>query len=113
MGIEISSGSLSNILLKYTNIAEKEKQEILKAGLSHSYSQTDITGARVCGKNHYTHIITNDFFTSFTTLSGKSALDVLAAYQALFDKKELKLIYSQETVKLLKEAKISEKDKAY
>ena len=112
IGIEISAGSLSNILLEHTDSAQTEKQEILKAGLSCSYSQTDITGARVAGKNHYTHIITNDFFTSYTTLSGKSALDVLAAYQALSDKKELGLIYSQETIKLLKEAKVSEKDKA-
>ncbi|MCK5535933.1 MAG: transposase, partial [Bacteroidales bacterium] len=111
IGIEISAGSLSNILLEYTDLAQTEKQEILKAGLSHSYSQTDITGARVAGKNHYTHIITNDFFTSYTTLSGKSALDVLAAYQTLSDKKELGLIYSNETIKLLKEAKVSEKNK--
>ncbi len=74
MGVEISAGSLSCILLEHTDLAESEKNEILKAGLSHSYSQTDITGARVAGKNHYTHIITNDFFTSFTTLAGKGVL---------------------------------------
>ncbi len=45
MGVEISAGSLSCILLEHTDLAESEKNEILKAGLSHSYSQTDITGA--------------------------------------------------------------------
>ncbi len=110
MGIAISAGSLSGILLEHTNLAESEKKEILKSGLSHSYSQTDITGARVAGKNHYTHIITNDFFTSFTTLPGKSVLDVLTAFQALSDKNELDLIYSEETIKLLRDAKIPDKD---
>lgn len=111
IGIEISTGSLSKILLEHTDLAVAEKTAILKAGLSHSYSQTDITGARVAGKNHYTHIITNEFFTSYTTLTGKSTLDVLAAFQTLTDKNELGLIYSEKTGKLLEEAKVSVKDR--
>ena len=110
LGIEISTGSLSNILLEFTDLAQTEKDAILKAGLSCSFTQTDITGDRFCGKNYYTHIITNNLFTSFTTLSAKSTLDVLTAYQALTDKKKLGLIYNGETVNLLKEAKISKKD---
>jgi len=111
IGIEISAGALSNILLEYKNIAQIDKNAVLKAGLLSSYTQTDITGARVSGKNHNTHIITNDLFTSYTTLSGKSALDVLAAYQALTNKDELILVYNKQTIDLLEEAKISKKDK--
>ena len=109
LGFEISAGSLSGILLEFTNLAQEQKNEILKAGLSSSYTQTDITGDRFAGQNYYTHIITNDLFTSFTTLPGKSALDVLTAYQCLTDKRKLGLIYSTETVNLLKEAKITKK----
>lgn len=111
LGIEISKGALSNILLEYTDLAQIDKENILKAGLQSSYTQTDITGARVAGKNHYTHIITNDLFTSYSTLEGKSFLDVLAAYQVLTTKDDLGLIYNQQTISLLEEARISQKDR--
>lgn len=110
LGIEISAGSLSNILLEFATLAQNEKDAILTAGLSCSFTQTDITGDRFKGNNYYTHIITNDFFTSFTTLSGKSTLDVLTAYQGLTEKSKLGLLYNTETINLLEEAKISKKD---
>lgn len=55
LGIEISTGSLSNILLEFADLAQTEKDAILKAGLSCSFTQTDITGDRFCGKNYYTY----------------------------------------------------------
>ena len=110
IGVEISTGSISNILLKYTDIADQEKQEILKAGLASSYVQTDITGARVCGKNNYSNIITNEFFTSYTTTTGKSHLDVLAAFQGLDNKNKLNLKYDALAIENLKKAKISIND---
>jgi hypothetical protein len=110
IGVKISTGSISNILLKYTDIAQLEKQEILKAGLASSYVQTDITGARVCGKNKYSNIITNPFFTSYTTTSGKSHLDVLAAFQGLDNKEKLNLRYDALAIEYLKKDKISIND---
>jgi hypothetical protein len=110
IGVKISTGSISNILLKYTDIAQLEKQEILKAGLASSYVQTDITGARVCGKNKYSNIITNPLFTSYTTTSGKSHLDVLAAFQGLDTKEKLNLRYDALAIEYLKKAKISISD---
>lgn len=110
LGIEISAGSLSNILLEFADLAQNQKELILKAGLSCSYTQTDITGDRFRGKNYYTHIITNDLFTSFTTLPGKSLLDVLAAYQGQTETSKLGLIYNNETINLLNESKISKPD---
>jgi len=93
IGIEISKGSISNILLKYTDIAQQEKQEIIKAGLVSSYVQTDITGTRVCGKNNYSNIITNPLFTSYINTKGKSHLDVLAAFQKIPDLYQKKNIF--------------------
>ena len=110
IGVKISTGSISNILLKYTDIAQLEKQEILKAGLASSYVQTDITGARVCGKNKYSNIITNPLFTSYTTTSGKGHLDVLAAFQGLDTKEKLNLRYDALAIEYLKKAKISISD---
>jgi hypothetical protein len=110
VGVEISKGSLSAILLKYTDIAQQEKQNILKAGLASSYVQTDITGARVCGKNKYSNIITNSLFTSYTTSSGKSHLDILSVFQGLDNKDNLKLRYDDVAIEKLKKANISKWD---
>ena len=107
MGIKISAGSLSSILLAHTAAAVAEKEAILKAGLAHSYAQTDITGARVQGQNHYTHIICNEYFTIYSTLNGKSILDVLTAFQGLANKKNLLLCYNEECIALLKKEKVS------
>lgn len=107
IGVKISKGSISNILLKYTDIAQQEKQEILRAGLASSYVQTDITGTRVCGKNNYSNIITNEFFTSYTTTVGKSHLDILAAFQGLSKKNKLQLRYDHTAKKNLEKAMIS------
>ncbi len=111
IGIEISSGSLSNILLGNTKWLFEEKKAILKAGLEASYSQIDATGSRVRGRNYYTQIICNDFFTFYTTLSGKSRMDVIAAFQGLSNKNQLQLIYNEETVQLLESLKVPAKDK--
>lgn len=107
MGLRISAGSLSAILLSHTAEAVAEKQAILKAGLGHSYAQTDITGARVHGQNHYTHIICNEYFTIYSTLNGKSILDVLTAFQGLDNKKNLLLTYNSECIGLLEKEKVS------
>ena len=110
IGVQISKGSISHILLKYTDIAHQDKQEILKAGLASSYVQTDSTGVRVCGKNKYSNIITNPVFTSYTTSSGKSHLDVLAVFQGLDNKDHLKLRYDDLAIEKLKKANISKWD---
>jgi hypothetical protein len=110
IGVKISKGSISNILLKYTDIAHQEKQEILKPGLAGPYARTDITGSRVCGKNNCCNIITNGLFTSYTTTVGKSHLDVLAAFQGSGNKNKLNLRYDTLAVENLKKAKISIRD---
>jgi len=68
-GIVISSGQISNILIKkhLTTFAE-ERKEILKAGLkTTSYQHIDDTGARVNGVNHYFSTICNSHYSSFFT----------------------------------------------
>lgn len=111
IGCEISKGSLSSILLGNISWLYKEKSDILHAGLSVSYAQIDATGSRVRGINHYTQIICNEFFTAYTTLQNKSRLDVLAAFQGLHDKNQLRPIYNDETIRLLAIADVCENDR--
>ena len=81
-GIEVSSGSLSNILTKSADRFDEVYDGIHTAGLeSTSYQQTDDTGARVSGQSWHTHVLCNQFYTHYTTRAGKFRQDVLATFQ--------------------------------
>lgn len=78
IGIEISSGQLSNIITENLEEFHQEKNDILKAGLSNpEYIQTDDTGARHDGKNGYCTQIGNEFFTWFESTQSKSRINFL------------------------------------
>jgi hypothetical protein len=80
--IEVSKGSLSNILTKTADRFEPVYNGIHEAGLASTrYQQTDDTGARVGGENWHTHILCNEFYTFYQTRPGKFRLDVLANLQ--------------------------------
>lgn len=109
VGLEISDGSLQNILVKNNEQWLNEKNDLLKAGMQGPYLQTDSTGARVNGKNHYTHVFVSEFFSVFTTQPGKSRLDLLYALQGQ-PAEGLKLQYNETTDRFLQHYNISEKD---
>lgn len=72
-GILISAGQLSNILIQNKQVFHDEKNELLLAGIrAHNQVQTDDTGGRHKGKNQYTTIIGNAWFTVFATADNKS-----------------------------------------
>ena len=110
MGVEMSPGSLNNILQDKAQMWIDEKNELLRAGLSGAVAQTDITGARVRGKNHYTHIICGEYFTVYNTLAGKSRRDVLMAFAGELPE-GLFYQYNSHTLRLLEHFKVSADDK--
>lgn len=72
-GVRISEGQLNNILIHGKEAFHEEKNELLDAGVkAHNQVQTDDTGARHKGKNQYTNVIGNEWFTVFTTTDSKS-----------------------------------------
>ncbi len=78
LGIEISSGQLSNIITEKLDDFHEEKDEILKVALPNSdYIQTDDTGARHDGNNGYCTQIGNEFFTWFSSTQSKSRVNFL------------------------------------
>jgi hypothetical protein len=81
IGIEMSDGSLQNILTENSDEWIREKNDLLKAGMQGPYVQTDSTGARVKGQNHWTHVFVSEFFSVYSTLPGKSRLNILGALQ--------------------------------
>lgn len=77
-GVMISGSSVSRMLTDNNNSFHQEKNDIIEAGLSSSaYQQMDDTGARVNGKNYYTHILCNPFYTAYFTRPTKNRLTIL------------------------------------
>jgi len=79
LGIDISSGKLSDFLTEGLDDFHTEKDELLKTGLSVSrYIQTDDTGARHKGKNGYCTHIGNELFAWFASTESKSRINFLS-----------------------------------
>lgn len=77
-GIEIGKASISRILTDNHESFHQEKEAIVEAGLqSTGYQQIDDTSARVQGKNHYVHILCNDFYTAYFTRQNKTRLTII------------------------------------
>ena len=80
VGLDISAGGLNDILLLNHEVFHKEKEDILREGLSRSsYIQTDDTGARHAGQNGYCTYIGNEFFAWFGSAKSKSRESFLKA----------------------------------
>lgn len=108
LGIEMSDGSLQNILAENSQQWIDERNDILKAGLQGPYTQMDSTGTRVNGHNHYTHVFVSEFFAAFATQPGKSRLDILTAFQGQ-PTGGLMLQYNDKAVDFLKHYRLSKK----
>jgi len=84
--VQISAGSLSNILTNTAPLFEDEFHDLFTADLaSTSYQQTDDTSARVAGKFWHTHIVCNPYYTAFFTRPRKDRLTVLEILQNTSD----------------------------
>jgi len=84
--VQVSAGSLSNILTNTASLFEEEFHDLFIAGLtSTSYQQTDDTSARVAGKFWHTHIVCNPYYTAFFTRPRKDRLTVLEILQTTSD----------------------------
>ena len=80
--VQISAGSLSNILTNTAKFFEDEFDDLFTAGLASTpYQQTDDTSARVAGKFWHTHIVCNPYYTAFFTRPHKDRLTVLSVLQ--------------------------------
>ncbi len=77
-GILISSGQLSNILIKNKDTFHAEKDDIYEAGLRSSpWQHIDDTGTRVKGQNQYCQVVCNPLYTAYFTTEKKSRLTII------------------------------------
>ena len=78
VGVQISEGELSNLLIKDQASFHAEKDAVYEAGLRSSpWQQTDDTLTRVNGENQHCHVVCNPVFTAYHTTPNKDRLSVL------------------------------------
>jgi hypothetical protein len=99
IGISMSAGYLSNLLIKNQSDFETEFNELYVSGLASSHWQhLDQTSARVKGVNHTTNVICNPLYTVYSTTQKKDRLSVIGVLQ---NSQELKFILNPLTYELL------------
>jgi FtsZ-binding cell division protein ZapB len=82
VGVLISEGQLSNLLIKKNEPWHQEKREIYRAGLaSSSWQHSDETGTRVNGDNQHCHVVGNPLYTAYFTRPGKDRLTLIGLLQ--------------------------------
>ena len=78
IGILISEGQLSNILIQDQESFHQEKNELLPAGITATGQvKVDDTGARHKGHNGYSTILGNEYFTYIVSTESKSRINFL------------------------------------
>lgn len=105
IGIQISEGQVSNLLIKDQEGFHVEKDAVYEAGLrSSSWQHTDDTQTRLNGQNQHCHIVCNPVYTAYITLPTKERLAVL---DVLRNGRERRFRLNQEALEYLKGVPIS------
>jgi hypothetical protein len=83
IGVDISAGQLSNLLIGNNADFHKEKEDLLTVGLEVSpYVNVDDTGARHQGQNGYCTFVGNELFSWFESTATKSRINFLRLLRA-------------------------------
>jgi FtsZ-binding cell division protein ZapB len=82
IGIFISAGQVSNLLIKGQAQWHEEKEAVWQAGLaSTGWQHIDDTSTRVNGENQHCHIVCNPLYSAYFTRPGKDRLTVIQLLQ--------------------------------
>jgi hypothetical protein len=96
MGIRISAGQVSNLLIKKQDNWHAEKEAVYLAGLqSTNWQHVDDTATRVNGENQHCHIICNPLYTAYFTRPRKDRLTVI---DILANQFETQFLLNEQTV---------------
>ncbi len=78
VGIRLSAGQVSNLVIKDHTVFHEEKDALYQAGLASSpWQHLDDTSTRINGRNGYCHIVCNPLYTAYFTTEGKDRLTIL------------------------------------
>ena len=78
VGIAISAGQVSNLVIKDQGVFHAEKDSLYQAGVASSpWQHLDDTSTRINGHNGYCHIVCNPLYTAYFTTMSKDRLNVI------------------------------------
>jgi hypothetical protein len=99
MGILISEGQVSNLLIKDKDNWHAEKDAVYIAGLQSSiWQHYDDTATRVNGENQHCHIVCNPLYSAYFTRPRKDRLTVI---EILSNQFEARFLLNEQTVEWL------------
>jgi hypothetical protein len=78
VGLHISAGELSDLLIKDQEPFHAERAAVVQAGLASSpWHHLDSTGTRVNGRNQHCHVLCNPLYSAYCTLPTQDRLSLL------------------------------------
>lgn len=78
LGIQISTGQVSNLVTQKLDVFHEEKAEVFDAGLASSpWQHMDDTGTSMAGASWHCHAVCNPLYTVFTTRPSKDRATVI------------------------------------
>jgi Transposase IS66 family len=82
VGLQISAGQLSDLLIKDQEVFHAECRDVVRAGIESSpWQHLDSTGTRVNGINQHCHVLCNPLYTFYCTTASKDRLSMLRVLQ--------------------------------
>jgi hypothetical protein len=106
VGVKISEGQVSKLLIKDQEGFHKEKDALYQAGLASSpWQHLDETSTRVNGQNGYCHIVCNPLYTAYFTTESKDRLTVI---DVLRNKRPRRFLVNEEALGYLETLGLSE-----
>lgn len=82
IGVSISAGQVSNLLIKNQDGWHDEKEAVWRAGLASSnWQHIDDTSTRVNGENQHCHVVCNPLYSAYFTRPGKDRLTLIHLLQ--------------------------------
>jgi hypothetical protein len=104
-GVKISAATVSRIITDNHEQFHKEKKAIVEAGIQSSiYQQLDDTSARINGKNNFTHVLCNPYYTAYFTRADKSRLTILE----ILNQKPLNFQFNASAYALMRQMELSQ-----
>jgi hypothetical protein len=105
--VQISAGTISNILTRSAELFAEEKSALYRAGLQSTvYQQIDDTSATVNGQKYHTQIVCNPFYTAYFTTPGKDRLTILDVLQ---DFAPRRYRFNEQTIGLTRRLRVPQK----
>lgn len=105
VGMQISAGQLSDLLIKRQDVFHAQSAAVVRAGLGSSpWQHLDSTGTRVNGSNQHCHVLCNPLYSFYCTTPSKDRLSML---RVLLGGAELGFHFNAKALELMEQLGVS------